>query len=108
MEKTINYRLPGKQVLLYSPNITKGGIMLTAGSRATEDFTVALVGPGCENTKVGDRIVIDGSAALWNIDGTEYWQIHENQIVGYVLGEGVVTKGTLPNVTPKDPTGHYN
>ena len=107
-EKTINYRMPGKFVLLHSPSQTEGGIILAAGSKATEDFAVAKVGDKCEDTKAGDRVVIDASASLWNIDGTEYWQIHESQIVGYMLNDGKITKGIVPDYSIPDPTGHYN
>lgn len=107
-ETNINYRMPGKYVLLFSPTVTKGGIQLLAGSRTTEDFTVAAVGKAVEDTKEGDRIVFDGGASLWKVDGVDYWQIHESQIVGYVLNEGVITKGTLPDHSAPDPTAHYN
>lgn len=104
----INYRMTGAYVLLHAPNKTEGGILLLSGSRTTEDYTVALVGETCTYAKVGDRVVIDGGVTLWNIDGEEYWQIHETQIVGYVLNDGKIMKGTMPDHTPADPTAHYN
>jgi hypothetical protein len=107
-ETKINYRMPGKYVLLFSPTTTKGGIQLLAGSRTTEDFTVAAVGKAIEDTNIGDRIVFDGGASLWKIDGIDYWQIHESQIVGYILDKGEITKGTLPDHSAPDATAHYN
>lgn len=107
MKTTINYRLPSKYILLFSPEKTQTGIILTPGSRPTEDYTVALTGPECTNTKVKDRVVIDGGVTLWNIDGVDYWQIHESQIIGYVLNDGVIKKGEIPSYN-QDPTAHYN
>lgn len=107
-EKTINWRHPGSYLLLHAPNKTESGILLLTGSKTTEDYTVAKIGDKCTDTKVGDRVVIDGGVVIWTIDGEDYWQIHESSIFGYIINGGKITKGSMPDTTPKDPTGHYN
>jgi len=47
--------------------------------------TVHLVGPDTKGTKVGDKVYVRGSGIAIPIDGTEYVQFREYDIIGYVL-----------------------
>ena len=47
--------------------------------------TVHLVGPDVKHAKVGDKVYVRGSGIAIPIDGTEYVQFREYDIIGYVL-----------------------
>ena len=47
--------------------------------------TVHLVGPDVKHAKVGDKVYVRGSGIAIPIDGTEYVQFREYDIIGTVL-----------------------
>ena len=67
---------------------TEAGIIIPENLRKDDKGvgTVELVGPECKyKFKKGDRVVLKGNANLIPIDGTDYLQVQEYNIMGIML-----------------------
>jgi co-chaperonin GroES (HSP10) len=81
--------IPKSEELMQAEN---AGILLTDEAQKSLSnidsvpvHTIYLVGPDCKTAKPGDKVYVRGSGIAIPIDGTEYVQFREYDIIGTVL-----------------------
>jgi co-chaperonin GroES (HSP10) len=67
---------------------SKGGVIIPETLRKEDKGTgvIVLIGPDCKNSfELGQKVVMKGSGSIVYIDGKEYAQIPEYNIMGILL-----------------------
>lgn len=94
--ETINF-VPARNTILLDLQSERFGLDLSMMKEHPLDLLVVATGKDCVNTKVGDRVVVNGQCLTINVDGRKYLQTFETQIMGYVLnGAKVSTEVAAP------------
>jgi hypothetical protein len=92
----INF-VPARNTILLDLQSERFGLDLSMMKEHPLDLLVVATGKDCVNTKVGDRVVVNGQCLTINVDGRKYLQTFESQIMGYVLnGAKVSTEVAAP------------
>lgn len=98
---TINFEpRPGTvlcRMIMKEAKTLAGIILSTEGDEGAAEIHVVAVGQKCEWVKEGDQVLAVGNYNPLLLDGIDYIQIYETQIMGKVLNGGeaiVMTKGS--------------